>query len=433
MGVVKFPGKGLTLDAQVTVTGTTQAALGRFDNGTNSTFLEFSRTGFTERGTVGALGGFEMNLSYNMDYTTNVHRLYDQTKSATWFSITDGSTSLQYAPATAASGDVWSAGGNLYNVYIDSASGNANFRGGIGIGAGMASLRYDSSLYITGNFMAGANQVGVKAIPTFSSTATGSGIAGFFQAGTDIAAFTCTETYGVQIGTTLLGAGSTITTNYGLFIAAQTVGATNYAIYTAGTTPSLFNGEIGAASQIRFTGNTSLTAAGTIGRQSTTGFTVWSSTGSVNDFQIYNAAGTVAALAMPTGTANWTMGGTLTISGHGTTASAANCYIDAGTGLISRSTSSKRYKTDIRPMTLAAARRVVRALRPVTYRSTAPVDDKRRSHLGLVAEQVAAVDPRLVHRLNGKPDGVMYDRLIVPLLTVIQDQERRLAALERAA
>lgn len=119
----------------------------------------------------------------------------------------------------------------------------------------------------------------------------------------------------------------------------------------------------------------------------------------------------------------------LTISGHGTTGSAANAFLDSGTGLLSRSTSSARYKKDMEPMTLEDARRML-ALRPVTYRSKAKHDDPDRVFLGLVAEEVAAVDDRYVHLWDGKPDGVMYDRLVAPLLVLSGDHESRIRELE---
>lgn len=113
-----------------------------------------------------------------------------------------------------------------------------------------------------------------------------------------------------------------------------------------------------------------------------------------------------------------------------TTASAANAFLDSANGNnILRSTSSRRYKTDIAEMTALQANKVLK-LQPVTYRSTAVADDSQRIFYGLVAEDVAEVDSSLVHYLDGEPDGVMYDRLGVLLLAKVKELSGRLASIE---
>lgn len=148
-----------------------------------------------------------------------------------------------------------------------------------------------------------------------------------------------------------------------------------------------------------------------------------------------------------------------------TTASAANVFQSgSGTALL-RSTSAKLYKRDIEDVDPALAANVLR-LRPVWYRSRAEADNPEWGWWGLVAEEVAKIDPRLVHwayqerdyfirtrpqwlkgadgkqhkfvhktrhlRKNAKlrPDGVQYERLSVLILSVMQRQEERLAKLE---
>lgn len=126
-----------------------------------------------------------------------------------------------------------------------------------------------------------------------------------------------------------------------------------------------------------------------------------------------------------------------------TTASAANVHIVDANGALQRSTSSARYKRDVEPVDQALARRILAELRPVWYRSTCDADPDDWSWWGLIAEEVAAVDPRLVSwaptpgcgcehpagaeaatldpsptwHADGclRPEGVAYDR-IVPLL-----------------
>lgn len=132
---------------------------------------------------------------------------------------------------------------------------------------------------------------------------------------------------------------------------------------------------------------------------------------------------------------------------HTTTASAANAYLDPTAGWLYRSTSSGQYKTQVETLGDEYADKLL-ALRPVWYRSLAEADRKDWSWYGLIAEEVAAIEPRLVHWKFDKtvldetgetkpaedaqlvPDGVQYERLTVLMLNVIQRQEKRIADLE---
>ena len=71
-------------------------------------------------------------------------------------------------------------------------------------------------------------------------------------------------------------------------------------------------------------------------------------------------------------------------------------------------------------------KRLVCALRPITYRSKAPADNPALRWFGLIAEEVSEVDPRLVHYTrdvdgNAMPDAVQYERLTVLLLKAVQE------------
>lgn len=143
-----------------------------------------------------------------------------------------------------------------------------------------------------------------------------------------------------------------------------------------------------------------------------------------------------------------------------TTASSANVFV-ASSGLLQRSTSSIRFKKDVEDMEVARAYDIVLNTRPVWYRSTSGGDRAEWSWWGVIAEEVAEVDPRLVHwahpqrevekTVEGadgqptvetsieddetqplRPEGVMYERFVVPLIAVVQAQEVRIAALEEA-
>jgi len=185
-------------------------------------------------------------------------------------------------------------------------------------------------------------------------------------------------------------------------------------------------------------------------------------------------------------------GGEVYFPGVGTTASAANAFLNNGStpaNQLLRSTSSLRYKTDVETLDHAKADAVLN-LRPVWYRSKAEADRKDWSWYGLIAEEVAQVEPRLVHwsypedqfetietqteiektrevevtpavlddegnvvepavtetetytetetkserklKTDAQlaPDGVQYDRLTVMLLDIVKRQNQRIEQLE---
>ena len=157
-----------------------------------------------------------------------------------------------------------------------------------------------------------------------------------------------------------------------------------------------------------------------------------------------------------------------------TTASGANAFLDsADSNRLYRSTSSIVYKKDVENLDHALADNI-HQFRPVWYRSNCAADCQDWSWFGLIAEEVAAIEPRLVHygyqedayelvdvtetvelqpddprRESGEeteeatkqerrlkddaqrvPNGVAYDRLTVLLLDVVQRQEDRIKDLE---
>jgi hypothetical protein len=76
-------------------------------------------------------------------------------------------------------------------------------------------------------------------------------------------------------------------------------------------------------------------------------------------------------------------------------------------GRLGRNGSSKRYKEDIKPMENASE--ALYRLNPVTYRYKKDIDPTQSLDYGLVAEDVAKVDPNLAIRgENGQIDSVRY-------------------------
>lgn len=128
-----------------------------------------------------------------------------------------------------------------------------------------------------------------------------------------------------------------------------------------------------------------------------------------------------------------------------TTTSGANMYISpvAGINNVFRSTSSRRYKKDIENITDEQADKVLE-MRPVWYRSTCEADNKDWGWYGLIAEEVGEIAPQYVHwrdateeddpaivSSNGLvAEGVMYERLVVPLIKQVQKLTAKVEALE---
>lgn len=116
-----------------------------------------------------------------------------------------------------------------------------------------------------------------------------------------------------------------------------------------------------------------------------------------------------------------------------TTSNAANVYVNASGGFF-RSTSSIKYKTQVEDLDPSYADKLL-DFRPVWYRSTCDADRKDWSWYGFIAEELAAIDPRFVEykqKEDGtlEPEGVQYSRIVVPLVALVQKQQKQIEALE---
>src|SRR5262249_22695320 len=84
--------------------------------------------------------------------------------------------------------------------------------------------------------------------------------------------------------------------------------------------------------------------------------------------------------------------------------------IDLATGLLGHEFSSQRYKEDIKPMDRASE--ALFALKPVTYRYKKEIDKSQDLDYGLIAEEVAKVDPHLTVRDGkGQIESVRYNAI----------------------
>ena len=98
--------------------------------------------------------------------------------------------------------------------------------------------------------------------------------------------------------------------------------------------------------------------------------------------------------------------------------------VDLTTGLLGHLSSSRRYKENIKPM--ANASETLYQLKPVTYHYKKDVDPTQSPAFGLIAEQVAEVNPALVARdAKGQPESVHYEMINAMLLNEFLKEHRR--------
>jgi hypothetical protein len=134
---------------------------------------------------------------------------------------------------------------------------------------------------------------------------------------------------------------------------------------------------------------------------------------------------------------------------NNTTANAANMHIFSD-GSITRSTSSLRFKTNVETLDNNISESIYK-MRPIWYRSLCEKDKKDWSWYGFGAEELAILEPRLVHWAYKKEDyftneetseqelkegaeliadGVQYERIIVLLVAEMQKMRKELDILK---
>ena len=99
---------------------------------------------------------------------------------------------------------------------------------------------------------------------------------------------------------------------------------------------------------------------------------------------------------------------------YASVATARAVYID-GNNKIGTLASSRRFKEEIKAMD--GASEAILALKPVTFRYKKEVDSAQALSFGLIAEEVAQVNPDLITRDDrGKPETVRYEAVNAMLL-----------------
>jgi hypothetical protein len=223
---------------------------------------------------------------------------------------------------------------------------------------------------------------------------------------------------------------------------ANTVGVENTAIgVTAleGNTDGSSNVAIGVNALLSNTTGSTNTAIGQAALFSATG-----------DFNI--ALGTGAGLEITTGSENIDIGNdgvagdsntirigdknvhtaiyVAGIAGQTVGAGGTTCYVD-NDGKLGVFLSARRYKENIHDMDDASA--ALFSLKPVTFRYKRELDKSGTPQFGLIAEEVAAVNPDLVVRnARGELSTVRYEAINVMLLNEFLKEHRKVEKLEAA-
>jgi len=141
---------------------------------------------------------------------------------------------------------------------------------------------------------------------------------------------------------------------------------------------------------------------------------------------MYNASGTGLFYIRNDGAFN--TGGAASSPYFNTSATAANLVVNSN-GFLERSTSSKRYKENIRDYDQTLS---IDALRPVFFNSKKEGDSK--TYAGLIAEEVhdAGFTEFVEYNDDGEPDAVFYANMVALCIKEIQDLKAEVAALKGA-
>jgi hypothetical protein len=325
-----------------------------------------------------------------------------------------------------------SGGGNTYVGYSAGRSNStASFNSFFGESAGISNLASGNSFFGyhtgmnttggTGNsffgYRAGLNNIGAN--NSYFGYDAGQAGAG---ASTQLNAF-----FGYQ-------AGMSNTSNSNAFFGgvagqANTTGTANAFFGTAAglgnTTGSsnTFIGDGAGESNTSGSNNTFVGAAANIQTGSAFSFATAIGSGAIASSSNTVVLGrSVDAVRVP---GSMTVVGTLTVTTLGAASALTVCR--TGSNMIASCSSSRRYKDHISP--LASGIELVNRLRPVTFNwKTTDEPD-----LGLIAEEVAEVEPLLITRnAKGEIEGVKYTQLTAVLINAIKQQQEQIRQLQKA-
>jgi len=252
---------------------------------------------------------------------------------------------------------------------------------------------------------AGTAQIGISSVPTYTAAATSSGsdlyAGGILAAGS----YTMGSRAGLTVADAVLGSGSAITQQYGVYIPDLThgtslnmgirclisSGSAKGCLYLDGTANNFLKGNTAFGSttapthQVEVTGTLAVSGAVTL-------------------------PGLASSSSATTGTLCWT-----TSTGNVTVDTTLSCLASAG-----------RYKQNIIPLGDSLAEAL--ALRPVEYELKPEFDPEHLGRqVGFIAEDVAEVDKRLVSfQDDGQTRGVRYMQMAAVLTKAIQEEQKEI-------
>jgi len=390
-------------------------------------------------------------------------------------STANGLAPLIFSPALIPAGvSAGNISGTAFSATVDASAVNVNiaraFISNLNILVGYTGTIASAVTFQCGLGNAGTNPIAAAAVLQIGGISNGNGLTsgtvtnvGLDIQGTSISASGVGGTlnlYNARI--TLNNPTSLGTTNIrGIYITGNGGSGgttTNYAIYSDSTAASSLAGLLTVTST-GFGLQQTASAAGNIGLQITNS----NSAGNATVFLLNDIAsngfmtmlGSASSFGAGVGTFNFGTIGSITaawltnsspriqIAGAGniycvsatTTASAANVFMNNAStpaNELQRVTSSVRYKRAIIDLQDDEADRIVAAARPIKYQSKCAGDDPDQQFIGLIAEEIAEIDERFVSRAAEGWGSVQYERLIVPLLSVVRRQQQRIEALEGA-
>jgi hypothetical protein len=149
--------------------------------------------------------------------------------------------------------------------------------------------------------------------------------------------------------------------------------------------------------------------------------------GASNTIRIGNAVATV----YPDGTTHPAQTATFIAGIHGATVAGSAVTVN-NLGQLGVAPSAARFKNEIKPMDKTSE--AILALKPVTFRYKKEIDPAGTAQFGLVAEEVAAVNPDLVVRdKEGKAYTVRYDAVNAMLLNEFLKERKAFIEEQRKA
>lgn len=307
-------------------------------------------------------------------------------------------------------------------------TGDVTIQGEIKATSGFFGQNFNDGFGIIGNAIYGysspAGSVPQIVIDAKTGIISGGKLTGSILEGNTITGNTITG--GTVTGATVQT--STSTTNVKL----QNSGIDSLQVTLSGTTVGhLFGVNLSGGAMILQGGSSSPSSTGSVYGRVYVASSVASIAGGSSTSILLNGVDSTTRIFGSGGIYTDTVGSFYMRSGD-TTASTANTFINSTSGLIARSTSSRRYKTDIESVFYPDES--IKLLRPVKYHG---IKDMERGdntwYTGLIAEEVAEIaglELLVQYDEEGRPDSVNYAGLSVVLAQVVARILNRLDALE---